>query len=133
MSKYSEAAPGEEMGPEGMPEFVVPYVNRIRNLLEETILMDEKLKMGDFDPVEDVPLQCSTTDERTSMKNLLLLINEYLPGQGIMPHTDGPEIFGTPVMVLSLLSPCKMEFSRGNDECQRSRISESCDLILSKL
>eukprot|EP00250_Pteridium_aquilinum_P002198 c12391_g1_i1 orf=272-955(-) len=39
-----------------------------------------------------------------------VLINEYLPGQGIMPHQDGPVFFPV-VAILSLGSPAVMEFT----------------------
>ncbi|KAM7502913.1 hypothetical protein LguiB_001817 [Lonicera macranthoides] len=39
-----------------------------------------------------------------------VLINEYLPNQGIMPHQDGPAYFPV-VAILSLGSPVVMEFT----------------------
>lgn len=39
-----------------------------------------------------------------------VLINEYLPGQGIMPHQDGPAYFPV-VAILSLGSPAVMTFT----------------------
>ncbi|KAI8068263.1 hypothetical protein BC940DRAFT_299551 [Gongronella butleri] len=39
-----------------------------------------------------------------------LLVNEYKPGQGIMPHTDAPALFGPSILSLSLQSPCLMTF-----------------------
>lgn len=41
-----------------------------------------------------------------------LLINEYLSGQGIMPHTDSPALFGPVIVSLSLLSDCLMTFTK---------------------
>ena len=38
-----------------------------------------------------------------------MLVNEYLPGQGIAPHRDYAP-FGRTVVSLSLLSPCVMDF-----------------------
>jgi alkylated DNA repair dioxygenase AlkB len=38
-----------------------------------------------------------------------VLVNEYLPGQGIAPHRDYAP-FGRVVASLSLLSPCVMDF-----------------------
>ena len=38
-----------------------------------------------------------------------MLVNEYLPGQGITPHRDYAP-FGRTVVSLSLLSPCVMDF-----------------------
>ncbi|KAI8353328.1 hypothetical protein BD560DRAFT_408252 [Blakeslea trispora] len=40
-----------------------------------------------------------------------LLVNEYNPGQGIMPHIDAPALFGPAILSLSLLSDCIMKFT----------------------
>lgn len=40
-----------------------------------------------------------------------VIVNEYLPGQGISAHIDCVPCFGDPVASLSLGSPCIMEFS----------------------
>ncbi|KAI9491574.1 hypothetical protein BDB00DRAFT_831991 [Zychaea mexicana] len=40
-----------------------------------------------------------------------LLVNEYNLGQGIMPHTDAPALFGPAILSLSLLSACVMKFT----------------------
>ncbi|KAI8640380.1 hypothetical protein BD408DRAFT_484212 [Parasitella parasitica] len=40
-----------------------------------------------------------------------LLVNEYDPGQGIMPHVDAPALFGPAILSLSLLSECIMKFT----------------------
>uniref|UniRef100_A0A1J3JH41 Alpha-ketoglutarate-dependent dioxygenase alkB-like protein 6 n=1 Tax=Noccaea caerulescens TaxID=107243 RepID=A0A1J3JH41_NOCCA len=50
-----------------------------------------------------------------------VLINEYHPDQGIMPHQDGPAYFPV-VAILSLGSPVVMDFSphlrlRSSDDC----------------
>uniref|UniRef100_A0A914UZJ6 Fe2OG dioxygenase domain-containing protein n=1 Tax=Plectus sambesii TaxID=2011161 RepID=A0A914UZJ6_9BILA len=44
-----------------------------------------------------------------------VLINEYLPGQGIMPHTDGPAFFPT-VSTISLGSHTLLDFYKTVDE-----------------
>jgi alkylated DNA repair dioxygenase AlkB len=41
-----------------------------------------------------------------------LIVNEYLPGQGITPHVDCVPCFGPVVVSLSLGSTCSMELSR---------------------
>lgn len=40
-----------------------------------------------------------------------VIINEYLPGQGIAPHVDCEPCFGETIVSLSLGSTCLMEFS----------------------
>src|SRR3990167_2995685 len=39
-----------------------------------------------------------------------VIINEYLPGQGITPHVDNVEHFGDIVIGVSLLAPTMMKF-----------------------
>jgi alkylated DNA repair dioxygenase AlkB len=41
-----------------------------------------------------------------------LIVNEYLPGQGIAPHIDCVPCFGPTIASLGLGSSCLMEFSR---------------------
>lgn len=53
-----------------------------------------------------------------------VLINEYLPGQGIMPHTDGPLFFPT-VSTISCGSHTILEFFENNES--RTKI---CDILL---
>lgn len=39
-----------------------------------------------------------------------VIVNEYLPGQGIAPHTDCIPCFGDTIASISLLSACEMAF-----------------------
>lgn len=55
-----------------------------------------------------------------------VLVNEYSPGQGIMPHTDGPLFFPT-VTTISCGSHTVLEFSENNEK--RDKI---CDLLLER-
>ncbi|KAG5871495.1 hypothetical protein JTB14_030832 [Gonioctena quinquepunctata] len=57
-------------------------------------------------------------------KSNQVLINEYLPGQGIMPHTDGPLFYPT-IATISCGSHTVLEFME-NDE-KRKKV---CDLLL---
>jgi alkylated DNA repair dioxygenase AlkB len=46
-----------------------------------------------------------------------MIVNEYLPGQGIGPHIDSGD-FGPEIITVSLCSACTMTFSRpGYEEC----------------
>jgi alkylated DNA repair dioxygenase AlkB len=40
-----------------------------------------------------------------------VIVNEYMPGQGIAPHVDCVPCFGNAVASVSLLSPCVMNFT----------------------
>lgn len=61
-----------------------------------------------------------------------VLINEYLPDQGIMPHQDGPAYFPS-AAILSLGSPAVMDFtphSKSKDcvhASQRTLSNDACD------
>ncbi|KAG1369321.1 hypothetical protein G6F61_012431 [Rhizopus arrhizus] len=55
-----------------------------------------------------------------------LLVNEYNPGQGIMPHTDAPALFGPCILSLSLLSDCLMKFTSS----EATHDSTSIDIVL---
>lgn len=45
-----------------------------------------------------------------------VIINEYMPGQGISPHIDCVPCFGDVVASISFLSPCMMTFSSLKNE-----------------
>lgn len=40
-----------------------------------------------------------------------LIVNEYLPGQGISPHVDCVPCFGDTILSISLGTPCVMDFT----------------------
>ena len=72
--------------------------------------------------VEDIPnfmiaITKSITDY-ASFKEMpdQVIINEYLPGQGIAAHIDCVPCFKNKIVSLSLLSPVIMEFSKGFDK-----------------
>jgi alkylated DNA repair dioxygenase AlkB len=57
-----------------------------------------------------------------------VIVNEYLPGQGIAPHIDCIPCFGERIASVSLGSACVMEFSRGNQKI--SHLLEPRSLLL---
>lgn len=46
-----------------------------------------------------------------------VLVNEYLPGQGIMPHEDGPLFYPT-ITTISLGGPCQLNLYRPHTSMQ---------------
>jgi alkylated DNA repair dioxygenase AlkB len=50
-------------------------------------------------------------DVSTPLDALQVIVNEYLPGQGINAHVDDPVKFGAWVITVSLGSACEMEFA----------------------
>lgn len=57
-----------------------------------------------------------------------VIINEYLPGQGISPHIDCIPCFGKMIASLSLCSPCVMDFCKNTEKY--SQILEPCSLLV---
>lgn len=56
-----------------------------------------------------------------------VLINEYEPGQGIMPHTDGPLFYPT-VTTINCLSHTVLEFKKTNTPAENN--TQICKLLL---
>ena len=57
-----------------------------------------------------------------------IIINRYLPGEGINPHIDRPKIFGDQIYSLSLNSDCVMRFKRGGEV--RNIYLKRCSLLI---
>lgn len=57
-----------------------------------------------------------------------IIINEYLPGQGIAAHIDHPTNFADTVCSLSLQSMCSMDFSYQNSKI--TQLLEPCSLLI---
>lgn len=66
-------------------------------------------------PIDPLPEWISFVTSRLQQHQIFpappqqLIINEYLPGQGIGRHVDS-SVFGEPIVSISLLSPCVMIF-----------------------
>jgi len=61
-----------------------------------------------------------------------LIINEYLPGQGIHPHIDKTYCFAESVAGLSLLSPVVMSFTHPETKEKRDVLLEPRSLLVLK-
>lgn len=57
-----------------------------------------------------------------------VIVNEYLPGQGIASHTDCIPCFGETIASISLGSSCQMDFTRGDRKT--SLYLEPCSLLI---
>lgn len=57
-------------------------------------------------------------------------VNEYLPGQGIAPHIDAGLDLVKTIMIVSLGSPCVMEFSHPRDGRKVCRLLERRSLTV---
>jgi alkylated DNA repair dioxygenase AlkB len=58
-----------------------------------------------------------------------LIVNEYLPGQGISAHIDCEACFGPAICSLSLASSCVMAFTNVSDGQRQSLMLERCSLV----
>jgi alkylated DNA repair dioxygenase AlkB len=61
-----------------------------------------------------------------------VIVNEYLPGQGISPHLDKVELFEDHIVSISLNSPCVMEFKHKRTGAVHHQLLETCSLLLLK-
>lgn len=61
-----------------------------------------------------------------------VIINEYLPGQGITSHVDCVPCFGETIASLSLCSTCVMEFASQKTGEKVSQFLEPCSLLVMK-
>ncbi len=59
-----------------------------------------------------------------------LIVNEYLPGQGIAPHIDSIPCFDNEIVSISLGSSCVMTFSNQRLEKKFDLLLEPGDLLL---
>ncbi len=59
-----------------------------------------------------------------------VIINEYLPGQGISPHIDCVPCFGEKIASLSLGSACIMKFTNTQTHEKIPLLLEPCSLII---
>ncbi|NDE90702.1 MAG: alpha-ketoglutarate-dependent dioxygenase AlkB [Alphaproteobacteria bacterium] len=59
-----------------------------------------------------------------------LIVNEYLPGQGIAPHIDCIPCFSDTIISLSLAGPCVMDFSNPVLPQKTSLLLQPRDLII---
>jgi alkylated DNA repair dioxygenase AlkB len=90
-----------------------------------------KVDPGMFlDPLPDWSLPIAN---RLHVKGLMrrpdqLIINEYLPGQGIAPHTDCIPCFGPAIASLSLGTAVVMDLLRGDDRV--SILLRPCSLLV---
>ncbi|XP_030762185.1 alpha-ketoglutarate-dependent dioxygenase alkB homolog 6 [Sitophilus oryzae] len=75
----------------------------------------------------------SSTNIFEGCKPNQILVNEYLPGQGIMPHTDGP-LFHPIVTTISCGSHTVLEFLENSEKREKvcSVLLEPCSLVVVK-
>lgn len=88
-------------------------INKIKEIPEELIIIKNKMEKyvnKEFDQI---------------------IINEYLPGQGINNHIDNPKLFNDTIISLSLLSDIDMEFTNNKtNEVNTLKLERKSILIL---
>lgn len=95
--------------------------------------IDNSMKLG------EVPGWCNKTIKKMLDNNIIsfvpdqIIVNEYLPGQGISNHIDCQPCFGDTVISLSLCSSCVMQFTnKENPSIIVPVLLEPCSLIVLK-
>lgn len=73
-----------------------------------------------FEDLADQLVECGYFQAKPDQ----VIVNEYLPGQGISPHIDCAPCFGEVIASVGLLSSCVMRFEKG---------AERWDLVLQPL
>lgn len=61
-----------------------------------------------------------------------VIINEYIPGQGIAPHVDCEPCFGDTILSLSLGSSCVMDFLHLHSNRVHQQVLERRSLVIMK-
>ncbi|HWH00255.1 MAG TPA: alpha-ketoglutarate-dependent dioxygenase AlkB [Pilimelia sp.] len=75
----------------------------------------QRRTIGDEDGLGPLPAWALRLARRLGAESDQLIVNEYLPGQGIASHVDSPSCFGDVVMSVSLGSTCVMTLNRPDD------------------
>lgn len=83
---------------------------------------------GFFNPIIDLLLEQKIIDQKPDQA----IVNEYLLNQGIAPHTDCIPCFKEPVISISLLTPCLMDFSGPEEQKEELLLEPRSALILAK-
>lgn len=93
--------------------------------------------IGDLSQVSRIPYFLANIGERLVSEGFFprnpecIIVNNYEPGQGIVPHIDVIEHFGPQVVTLSLLSPIRMLFMNDEDRKDRFEIALPARSLLS--
>lgn len=92
--------------------------------------VDESMRLG---PLPDwaEALAERVAREELSAKPAQVIVNEYVPGQGISKHVDCVGCFGPVVLSLSLGSACTMELARDGAPPRSLRLLPRSLLVLS--
>jgi len=93
--------------------------------------------IGDLSRVTRIPSFLAKLGERLVTEGFFprnpecIIVNNYEPGQGIVPHIDVVEHFGPQVVTLSLMSPIRMLFMNDADRKDRFEIALPARSLLS--
>ena len=87
----------------------------------------------------EIPIWCKTIGQKMQESGIInfmpdqVIVNEYLPGQGISNHIDCEPCFNDTIVSLSLVSSCIMQFTNKNNLQEIIPILlEPCSLVVLK-
>lgn len=80
-------------------------------------------------PATPIPEWCTSIIDRLSLRPDQLIINEYLPGQGIAPHIDSTASFADGIVSISLGSNIYMDFIHRDTGEKREEMLPRCSML----
>ena len=89
----------------------LPWLNDLKRRVQHYGFKYDYKVRGNIEYLGEVPEFLKEIDVGFPFNQVI--INEYLPGQGIAPHID-LGVFGSMIASLSLGSSCVMEFTKGS-------------------
>jgi alkylated DNA repair dioxygenase AlkB len=92
--------------------------------------IDDSLFLGPLPPWAASLAERLHTDGHIAAVPDQLIVNEYLPGQGIASHIDCVPCFGDTVLSLSLGGPCVMDLSHARERTVASLLLEPGSLLV---
>ncbi len=88
-------------------------------------------KLNEAETIPDFIMPIKTRIENQLNQTFdMVIVNRYLPGEGISPHTDHVKLFDDTIVSLSLESECVMVFSRDRQNPKEVTLERRSIVIL---
>jgi len=115
----------------------LPWVVDFSRKLQYYGYRNEREKPYDLVPIpQQIPDCLSSIIDQVVEENLIykrpeqVIINDYLPGQGIRPHFDRKDYFDNTIIGISLGSDCVMEFTPPDTKETKENRKEKINVLL---